>query len=227
MGKEKIRHLFKKNHIEIFKVENPEFPICKWPAYEHISTTLRSYSRYRGWGNSKDEYKLVKKESPLGFYYTKKVKVNQFYSDMPEGSGVSRTIVTFPVPGEENTLYQLKYVTQYADNKIGNESELRPWDIYPGDKDFPDTMLNALVKEVNSFFDLAEAYKIKKFELNPLHHYYSDNRNSKCELNTVKREVFKELFGNEKGPRFQTNEEKILAHGFDLKYSFRKDKEKK
>ena len=39
--------------------------------------------------------------------------------------------------------------------------------------------------------------------------------------------VFKELFGNVNGPRFQTNEEKILAHGFDLKTSFRKDKEKK
>ena len=43
----------------------------------------------------------------------------------------------------------------------------------------------------------------------------------------VKCTIYKELFGNIKGPRFQTDLEKILAHGFDPKYSFRKDKEKK
>ena len=36
-----------------------------------------------------------------------------------------------------------------------------------------------------------------------------------------KREIFTDLFGYPEGPKYQTNEEKILSHGFDLKTSFR------
>lgn len=34
--------------------------------------------------------------------------------------------------------------------------------------------------------------------------------------------LYRDLFGNEKGIRFQTDSEKIISHGFDLKTSFRK-----
>ena len=39
---------------------------------------------------------------------------------------------------------------------------------------------------------------------------------------SVKKEIFTDLFGYPDGPKYQTNEEKILAYGFDLKTSFRK-----
>lgn len=116
--------------------------------------------------------------------------------------------------------YQLKYVTSCGENKIGGEDGLRPWDIYPGDKDFPDSMLNALLKEVELFFINAKEAKVKEF-------CYDYASNIAMPIDSLKRSVYKDLFGNEKGPRFQTNEEKILAHGFDLKTSFRKSKEEK
>ena len=115
--------------------------------------------------------------------------------------------------------YQLKYVTSCGENKIGGEDGLRPWDIYPGDKDFPDSMVDALIKDVDEFFANAEHAKVKNFQT----FSNTDSEN----INYVKKSVYKDLFGNEKGPRFQSNEEKILAHGFDLKTSFRKDKEVK
>ena len=36
------------------------------------------------------------------------------------------------------------------------------------------------------------------------------------------QQLYIDLFGNIKGPVYQTNDEKILSHGFDLKTSFRK-----
>lgn len=228
MGREKIKYLFNRNHIEIFKIENPTVSMWRKPVYEHVQANTYSYSHTFSMYGDKDEYKLVKKESPLGFYYMSKVripKIGEAYN-----GGISRTILTYPVPGETNTYYQIKYVTRYDDNHIGKEDGLRPWDIYPGDKDFPDHMIEGLIKEVNTFFELAESAKITSFYNNPTSRYYVNHSVSQDQLvniNTVKREVFEELFGNPKGPRFQTNEEKILAHGFDLKTSFRKDKEKK
>lgn len=227
MAREKKTYLFHKNHIEIFKIENPEIPIWKSPVYEHVvmNTYIHTYLFHDN--KTKDEkYRMVKKESPLGFYYIKKEKISK--ETKPFEGRISRTIVTFPVNKEANTYYQLKYVTEYDENKTGGEDGLRPWDIYPGDKGFPDNMLTALIKEVTTFFNNAEY--IKEFSKNPDSYYYGGYYHGKLmpiSVNDVKREVFKELFGNENGPRFQTNEEKILAHGFDLKTSFRKDKEKK
>ena len=227
MSREKIKYLFRKNHIEIFKIENPDIPIPKIPTFEQVTSALH-YKRYCGYLDQKrEEYKTIKKESPLGFYYTKKVKVSQLRNYQPAKTGsVSRTIVTIPLPNEDNTYYQIKYVTEYEDNKIGGEDGLRPWDIYPGDKDFPDHMLDALVKEVNDFFNIISENDITSFSKNPSSLSYGV-RDNMIDTHFVKTTVFKELFGNINGPRFQTNEEKILAHGFDLKYSFRKDKETK
>lgn len=221
MGREVKKYKFNKNHIEIFTIENPEIPIPKWPAFEEVSANSYSYSHNFGW-YQKEEYKTVKKESKLGFYYYSKVRV---HNPGEKFSGaISRTIVTFPMPGEKNIYYQIKYVTQYDDNKIGGEDGLRPWDIYPGDKNFPDNMLEGLIKDVNDFFDIAETCVSLFYKNHASPNYNTDKTIS---FKEVKNKVFTELFGNPNGPRFQTDMEKILAHGFDPKYSFRKDKEKK
>ena len=124
----------------------------------------------------------------------------------------------------------MKYVTRFDDNVISNtEDGMRPWDVYPGDGDFSDNMLDSLVKDITRFFQMMEEKGINKvFKVQTYwdHGEYKRNDNSK-ELSVLKRETFSDLFGNPNGPRFQTDTEKILAHGFDLKYSFRKDKEKK
>jgi hypothetical protein len=221
MAREKVRHIFNKNHVEILKISNPEPVrfITSNPTYQNISTSSYRYSHtfYDYWDKKKE--KSVKKVSPLGFYYTSIVSEPKKGEKFKGGS--MRTIVTYPVPGEKDTYYQLKYITQYNENIIGGEDGLRPWDIYPGDKSFPDSMLDALLKEVNTFFSIAESGKIKEFKLG---RYENSGVSS---FNSVKCEVYSQLFGNKNGPRFQTDEEKILAHGFDPKYSFRKDKEKK
>ena len=41
-------------------------------------------------------------------------------------------------------------------------------------------------------------------------------------IGELRNKVFTDIFGSPKGIRYQTNEEKILSHGFDLKTSFRK-----
>ena len=51
---------------------------------------------------------------------------------------------------------------------------------------------------------------------------YSFSNNIERDLNYVKNMLYRDLFGNEKGIRFQTDSEKIISHGFDLKTSFRK-----
>lgn len=218
MAREKITHLFNKNHIEIIRIEHPELNsmIPKLPKDEHVSTKTYKYGLIFPWKLEKTKYKTVKKVSKLGFYYASQVQIKKKGETYNEGT--SRRVITFPYGNE--VYYQLKYVTSCGENKIGGEDGLRPWDIYPGDKDFPDSMLNALLKEVELFFINAKEAKVKGF------FNYDYSSSSATPIDSLKRSVFKDLFGNEKGPRFQTNEEKILAHGFDLKTSFRKDKEK-
>lgn len=218
MAREKITHLFNKNHIEIIRIEHPELNsmIPKLPKDEHVSNKTYKYGYIFPWKLEKTKYKTVKKLSKLGFYYASQVQIKKKGETYNEGT--SRRVITFPYSNE--VYYQLKYVTSCGENKIGGEDGLRPWDIYPGDKDFPDSMLNALLKEVELFFINAKEAKVKGF------FNYDYSSSSATPIDSLKRSVFKDLFGNEKGPRFQTNEEKILAHGFDLKTSFRKDKEK-
>jgi hypothetical protein len=58
-------------------------------------------------------------------------------------------------------------------------------------------------------------------------YYYSwqpREQNPPRDLKPVKDEIYTYLFGNKNGFRLQTDKEKIEAHGFDFKYSFRKDK---
>lgn len=222
MARQFIRHLFNKNHIEILKIDNPTFPIENIPTYQEVSTS--NYNHYNSALRWKPrEEKVVIKESKLGFYYKSKVVVPS-KSETFSG-GTTKVIITYPIPGEKDSYYQLSYYKRHGDNYIGNEDGLRPWDIYPGDKNFPDNMLEALIKEVNTFFDIAETCKSNGF--------YSKNsiwrvsKDRPYAVNSLRKTVFKDLFCNENGPRFQTDTEKILAHGFDPKYSFRKDKEKK
>lgn len=228
MSREVKKYKFNKNHIEIFTIKDPEIPIFKIPVFEQRSSSLYVHHKFYGLYENKPLFKEVRKKSPLGFYYMSKQIVRNNEDHEIKDSAVSRTIITIPMSGEKNTYYQIKYVTQYGENKIGKEDGLRPWDIYPGDKSFDDNMLESLVKDVNEFFNIAKEAGITSFSKNPYSpHYFRNERTDSINFNVVKNTVFAELFGNENGPRFQTNLEKILAHGFDPKYSFRKDKEKK
>jgi hypothetical protein len=56
------------------------------------------------------------------------------------------------------------------------------------------------------------------------YYYWEETRE---QIQHIKNEVYEYLYGNKNGLRVMTDEQKILAHGFDLKTSFRKDKEDK
>lgn len=155
-------------------------------------------------------YEYETKTSPLGFYYTVKHYIcnNSFYTS-PERVKYAkyRTIgLQF-----ERERYELEYPIQYKDGAINNE--MRPWDLLPGYKGIPDHFINDLEKELYKFFNII-----------------SDNKkvlNNTPDVERLRKNVFKDIFGDERGPQITMNDIKILSHGFDLKESFRKRKESK
>lgn len=247
MARQKITHIFNKNHIEIIKVENPEsrytYPKSAYltsvqsgsPSYYVNAKNVHEYKGKKIQYDKKERCKYIeeKKVSKLGFYYYSRTYINDSvlaHRTDETNNERSRTILNIPVG--DNIVYQLKYVTQFGENKIGlTEEGQRPWDIYPGDGDFGDNFLNSLVKDVEMLFNLFEENKIDQVMIgtgySPRYYEIYPDKTTYKNIYDVKCTIYKELFGNIKGPRFQTDLEKILAHGFDPKYSFRKDKEKK
>lgn len=225
MAKEKITHLFNKNHIEILKIENPQRPCGDIPVVETKYTEMNKYDMLSNWRQKPTTTVIEeKKASPLGFYYIKKTYK---HVDKYSQARCQRCVYILTLKGDEKTDYQLKFYTQYDDNMVQNtEDGLRPWDICKGDRDFPDNMLNALVAECEKLFAIMGENKVKNV-MHPKYGTLLDGPDRYTPINEFKRGLYSTLFGSPNGPRFQTNEEKILAHGFDLKTSFRKDKEKK
>jgi hypothetical protein len=86
---------------------------------------------------------------------------------------------------------------------------------------------NNIINDKNSIFDYAAANKL---QLRTRRSTYIQNKGYQdyydySDLNDFKRKIYTELFGAPKGPIYQTDAEKIQAHGFDNKISFRKRKE--
>jgi len=55
-----------------------------------------------------------------------------------------------------------------------------------------------------------------------LNKIYSLAEDEKVDMSKIRKVSFTELFGYPDGPKFQTDAEKILSHGFDPVESFRK-----
>ena len=92
MAKEKVTHLFNKNHIEILKIENPERPCGDTPVVETMHTEMNKYDMLSNW-RTKPTTTVVeeKKVSPLGFYYIKKTCTNnsdKYNNPNPEACAV-------------------------------------------------------------------------------------------------------------------------------------------
>ena len=229
MSREVIKYKFNRNHVSIYTIRNPEGRSLDWacPRYDTKTTCCRTNivdpNRTKKQKTGKD-YEEIKMESPLGFYYYKRKYFPKFQEVIDKDS--YRTINTVSFIDTENVIHILKFYTQYGENKAaGTEDGLRPWEICEGDNAMPDHMLTALWEDVNSFFNEMEAYGIDKVYFTTGYIHSDLKRN--YPIYKVKQEVCEYLFGSVKGIRFQTDMEKLIAHGFDPKYSFRKDKEKK
>lgn len=235
MGREIIRYKFNRNHIRIYTIQNPEGTSKWWacPRYD-VNSTYKYVNMVDPDAHLKQKqlkkgktYIEVQKESPLGFHYTqRKYFRNDHHTTIDESS--YRTINTLSFVDTDHVIHVLTFYTQYGENKSARtEDGLRPWEICKGDNSMPDHMLQALWEEVNSFFKEMESLNIDKVYFTIGGRWLSSTAKRDHELYGVKKEICEYLFGSIKGIRFQTDMEKIIAHGFDPKYSFRKDKEKK
>lgn len=186
--------LFKKNHIEIVKEDYPLSTLTPGVS----SRPSGSYDRSYYWNPRYYKEKEVKLKSPLGFWYTKKIRVYSG-SRKPQKSW-SGKVYEFSLP---KIKFILNYLTVYNDQGIN--VDVRPWDLNPQDKAMPDHFVSDLKKEVDIILDIVAQNKLGDAE-------------------KLKKEIYTDLFGFPNGPKYQTDLEKIESHGFDKIVSFRNRK---
>lgn len=205
-AREKKITLYSRNGI---KIERHDNLLKKGYLFHHGSTSqvierVLIESKERIIRTGKREY-MIKKESPLGFYYYKPLYHHDTKGVQEKYICASFKTICFQLNDKS---YYLEYPTKYKDVGIGIET--RPWDILPGYKGIFDHFVIDLYKELNKFFDIIE----------------DNNKMLKVDnLQRLKDETYRDIFGDPKGPSTNYNDIKILSHGFDLKESFRKRKE--
>lgn len=217
MSREKKITLFSRNLVKIEKITGIDFG--KWRELPY-SLSVSHATTYENnaptvWHYKQGGYREVKKESRLGFYYTK----TEYYSGRYIGAsdnnkGLTITKLTINLGTEQ---YILSYPSDYNGMHIGIEA--RPWDIAPGSKGMETHFITDLLNEATKFFDIIFDYKIET--ATERYNIKADKINA----NELKKKTFIDLFGYADGPKTQPNDVKILSHGFDLKESFRKRKE--
>ena len=216
MAREKEKILFNKNHITIKLYENRQY------IHGNTSKSIVTGGEPKSRNSYCDEYEKVKvkKISKLApFYYEVEeyVKKSNKRNTNVYSSG-SEQMVTYISTGP-NSEYEIKYYIAYGDTKISHET--RPWDIYPGDSIFEEHFILDLEKVLKEIFLNVNIDSID-FKANDylkiLHKIKENGAN-------VRIKIMKDLFDDKDGYKKQTNESKILSHGFDLKESFRKRKE--
>ena len=155
-------------------------------------------------------------ESPLGFYYFKDEFIEKEVDEPVDNSHVYIYEIYLV---SKHHIYKL--IIPRCQGSIRISVDTRPWNIVSGYKSLSDNLIQDLFNILESIF----------FELQNDKAYVAFKNNNKLEksserLGQFKNKLYLSIFGNSKGPIQQTNSEKILSHGFDLKTSFRKDKEK-
>ena len=152
---------------------------------------------------------IIRKASKLGFWYNKVTHHDeQIVGKEPDKKAVILGISLL----SDGTRYELEYPKSYDGERPGIEA--RPWDLLPGYQGMPGHFVGDLYKETVNFLDTVE----------DLTESFSGLHYSKWE--DVRKDVMRDLFGPTGKPETQPNDIKILSHGFDLKDSFRKRKEK-
>lgn len=209
--------LFNKNHI-LFDVYDTNIHQQSYIILEkqHNTSNKTDFSYKKP---KKQTFEIVRTKSPLGFYYDKIIYNTEQSSRSNDSRNTYMKIWTFYIGSKT---YKLSYYVEYNGTHVNQE--IRPWDICEGDKSMPDHYVNALLTELNNMFADIKVLKSKDILDTSSYEVRSWNRFNKYNIkdNDKKREIFTDLFGYPEGPKYQTNEEKILSHGFDLKTSFRK-----
>jgi len=229
--RDKVTTLFNKNHIRFTKTE---FATNSGSYYwEYNTKETDNIKRDAAWVCRKKSgwtKKIVRKESPLGFWYDVEEKtyidplaVNTNVSGYTKSSMTTYLFVVGPIQ------YELSFLDAYNGKRVDNE--VRPWEL--NDKPMEDHFIFDLFDELDK---VLKPIANKKY--NYIDHAGEDglaySSHGKFENGYpffnehARHDLMRKIFGDERGPvAMQTNEEKILAAGFDLKTSFRKDKETK
>lgn len=229
MTRRKTTTLFNKNHISIIKIVGAELPspvrsyytasqlkIKTWVKHQIIceascETSQAAFTRKR-----REQPKPITErvKSPLGFYYTRTIHPQNLAYKKTESK--IKHVWNFYNPDGE---YELTYYTEYNGTKAN--VEIHPWNLIDK-KAMGDNFITALLDEVTNIIECTKTKQEVELEqprqniyLGREEHHYTGN------LGEVKRLIFTDLFGYPEGPKYQTNDEKILSHGFDLKTSFR------
>ena len=224
MAREKCITLFNKNHITVKKYENREFLHGNKYDSIHLGGSASIYSSYGRLTRESVKPIKVKKISTLApFYY--EVEEYPKTKKVIENSARETTKILVYFYGGNNSEYEISYYIKYNDVESG--PEMRPWDIVEGDGIFDEHFIKDLYDVLkNIFIDV----NIDSMKFNyKTQHYYTNNmydRETYTPGSKVRIDIMKSLFGDKDGYKQQTNNDKILAHGFDLKTSFRKPKEK-
>lgn len=233
--------LFNKNHITVTKIDNGkgfrQLNKSKIDRYGEDSvfrierTAFAAGSPNSAWNSPRKpryheshgrkimlpDYYILK-ESPLGFYYSYPVSHPAERGEQPKDSRSGITWrFTFP-----DVTYEITYLTKAEDKQTQIDNDTRPWQLVDGSMD--DHFIFDLLTEVTKICDRAKEEKLQCYERYSYYNYrWSEDKDKPMyDAHEAKRQIFLNLFGNSDGPKFQTNEEKILSHGFDLVTSFRK-----
>lgn len=214
----------KKNQQGNFKCSYSTLKLGRYATfYEKTEYCTFTSERSRQRINKNIKEKEIRLKSPLGFYYTKVIKPEM----EPIRSKSITTCKTYRFYTEEGTNYELIYYT--SANGASISFDKRPWELLDNEY-FEDNYVEALIDIINKItVDASSKYTHKDFG----NHYLSRkeggyyNSDYKYEyiigsMTEIKKKIFTDLFGYPDGPKRQTNNEKILSHGFDLKTSFRK-----
>ncbi|WQJ53606.1 MAG: hypothetical protein [Wendovervirus sonii] len=218
--------LFNKCHIQVTvcKYTSGEWKLhkssarmmnnCILPAYYYIITAKDNTNVHLSYVNmhkndkNKAEYDDIIHESPLGFYYatTECVSPKQEFND----NQYAHTKSIEYIIAVNETVYHISYFTRNGDTYIC--SETRPWQLF--DTGMEEHFIMDLFKVLSDIKTNIDA----ESKGNTIQ-YIPDNDK---DFHTSWRSLMTDLFGFPDGPKFQTNAEKIIAAGFDLKTSFRK-----
>lgn len=200
--------------------------------FEDISTAYgtydntRAYYRSRKWIPTKKT--VTEHESPLGFVYTTTeiVEGHWEYANEEKFKNSNKLVnyAKFNIYFGNNKI-EIVYPNSYDNKRL--DIDTRPWHLV-GD-DLEDHFVNDLLKVVDELITTIKDAKVNKKPHTHKYNRWSNPAEWQAEpqydswsVDDWKQKLYKDLFGNAKGPRYMTNDEKILAHGFDLKTSFRK-----
>lgn len=219
--------LFNKNNI-LIEEYNGEKNDMNYVSY-HIDYSNTSYcnpNHYSDTGYYKYVEEKTRYESPLGFYYyvtTHKKVPTEKQKKILETTKTAILYKSFEIYGP-NYHYLIRYPHAYNNTNISEDT--RPWDLV--DKNgLEDHFIIDLKNELDKLFAVTYKDKINLVE-NHKNYWWQTNKEeqySKKSIGEFKCEIYKDIFGFKDGPKMQSNQEKILSHGFDLKESFRKPKE--